>query len=185
MENGDLKMKTINQSIVNLKSDNIFDVSESLVSLGNNGCTVIIPHVCNNVNAFGAGFAGAVAKLYPIVKENYHLLGSKFLKSNLGYTQFVTVKHNDKYNHKLIFANMISQNGTIGSNNRRPLNYYALCKSMQGVNNFIENNFDAVNKVQIHAPKFGSGLAGGNWAFIQELIKDIWNNYSVFIYHNK
>jgi hypothetical protein len=42
-----------------------------------------------------------------------------------------------------------------------------------------------VNKVQIHAPKFGSGLAGGNWAFIQELIKDIWNNYSVFIYHNK
>jgi hypothetical protein len=178
-------MKTINKNFVNLKSENIFDICESLVSLSNDGATVIVPHVCNNANAFGAGFAGAVAKRYPIVKENYHLLGSKFLKNNLGYTQFIIVKHNEKYNHRLIFANMIAQNGTISNHNRRPLNYYALCKTMHGVTNYIENNFDNTNNVQIHAPKFGSGLAGGNWLFIQELIRDIWHNHPVYIHHNK
>jgi hypothetical protein len=36
--------------------------------------------------------------------------------------------------------------------------------------------------VQIHAPKFGCGLAGGNWNFIQDLITDIWKNIQVFVY---
>lgn len=37
-------------------------------------------------------------------------------------------------------------------------------------------------KVGIHCPKFGSGLAGGNWLFIEDLISDIWKNIPVFVY---
>jgi hypothetical protein len=37
-------------------------------------------------------------------------------------------------------------------------------------------------RVEIHSPKFGSGLAGGNWNFIEELIKDIWYDCEVFVY---
>jgi hypothetical protein len=53
---------------------------------------------------------------------------------------------------------------------------------MMSVASYIKNNFDKENTVQIHAPKFGSGLAGGNWNFIEELIKDIWLNIPVMIY---
>lgn len=146
-----------------------------------NKTSIIIPHVCNNINLFGAGFAHSVALNYPIVKENYHLLGNHFLKNNLGYTQFVEVAK-DSYGHKLIFANMISQNGIRSSSHHRPLNYYALTQSMSLVSKFISKYFDKENRVEIHAPKFGCGLAGGNWNLIEYLIEDIWHNIPVYIY---
>jgi hypothetical protein len=181
-------MKTINKkdSLPIINGD-LFEHIKHIIKAGNNGSTVIVPHVCNNIDAFGAGFASAVAKNYPIVKENYHLLGLSFLKNNLGYVQFVDVYKDSTYGHKLIFANMIAQNGLINTNNPRPLNYLALTKSMVSVAKYIQQNFsdDHENKVQIHAPKFGSGLAGGNWNFIQDLIKDIWTNIPTFIYSYK
>lgn len=160
-------------------SGDIFENSKSLIGGGNNGCSVIIPHVCNNINLFGAGFASAVAHNYPIVKENFHMLGNK---TSLGHTQFVTVSKDKKFSHQLIFANMIAQNNTISKNNPRPLNYLALAKCMASVASYISQMDQAESRVQIHAPKFGSGLAGGNWSFIQDLIDDIWGNIPVFIY---
>jgi hypothetical protein len=163
-------------------SGDIFDNINYYISAENNGSSIVIPHVCNNINLFGAGFAGAVAKHYPVVKENYHLLGSAFLKNNLGHTQFIEVCRDKTYGHKLIFANMIAQNSIISKNNNRPLNYLALAKSMVNVNKYIKSNFDNDSKVQIHAPKFGCGLAGGNWNFIENLIEDIWTDIDVTIY---
>ncbi|NDC71889.1 MAG: hypothetical protein EBZ62_00340 [Sphingobacteriia bacterium] len=163
---------------------NLFDYIVDPIYLKNNGSSIIVPHVCNNANLFGAGFAAAVAKNYPSVKENYHLLGSKFLKNNLGHTQFISVLHDKTYNHQLIFANMISQNNIISHSNRRPLNYLALCRSMASIAQYIKSNFQD-QRAQIHCPKFGCGLAGGNWNFIEELIKDIWGDLTVFIYDNK
>jgi len=175
-----VKMKTINKkNHLPIIHGDLFQFVEKFIHDRNNGTSIIVPHVCNNIDLFGAGFAAAVSKYYPIVKTNYHLLGNK---QTLGYTQLVTVAENKDYEHKLIFANMICQNGVIGHNNQRPLNYAALVKSMITVSQFINQNFDKQNRVQIHAPKFGCGLAGGEWGFVSELIKDIWGNYSIFIY---
>jgi hypothetical protein len=44
-----------------------------------------------------------------------------------------------------------------------------------------KNNIEDI-KYEIHAPKFGSGLAGGNWNFIENLIEDIWIDIPVYIY---
>ena len=142
---------------------------------------IIIPHVCNNVNAFGAGFAGYISSRYPHVKENFHLLGNK---AKLGYVQFVNIHHNKSSNNKIIVANMIAQNGLINKTNQRPLNYYSLCSCMQDVKNFFNkiSEQDASIQTEIHGPKFGSGLAGGDWKFISYLIKDIWNEIPVYIY---
>lgn len=144
-------------------------------------CNIIIPHVCNNINAFGAGFAGYLAQKLPHVKDNFHLLGSK---SKLGYTQFIEAYTNKDTGNKVIIANMIAQNGTINKSNSRPLNYHALCLCMNSVKNYsIElNNKDLSTPTEIYSPKFGSGLAGGNWQFISELIKDIWTNIPVFVF---
>ena len=168
-------------TIVTVKNKNIFDVIQDRISCGHTGSTVIVPHVCNNINAFGAGFAGQIASRFPIVKDNFHLLGKK---AKLGSTQFVVAKQNKEYQHSIIFANMISQNGLISSLNPRPLNYAALIYSMNEINGYIKNlkSTTETMNVEIHCPKFGSGLAGGEWNFIENLITDIWKNLLIFIY---
>lgn len=177
-------MKTItkNKHQLPIINGDLFDHIGKLINNKNYGSSIVVPHVCNNIDLFGAGFAAAVAKHYPIVKTNYHLLGKK---QTLGYSQFVTTDENKDYGHKLIFVNMISQNGIISHKNPRPLNYAALVRSMILVNQYIQQNFDATNPVQIHCPKFGCGLAGGDWNFVTELIKDIWTNIPVFVYAYK
>jgi hypothetical protein len=164
-----------------IKNRNIFSSIIDRIKSEQNGATIIVPHVCNNVNAFGAGFAGQVADLYPEVKANFHMLGQK---AKLGHVQFINVRSDKKYRHSIIFANMIAQNKLINAKNKRPLNYAALAYSMNEVRSFAKNlqSNNETNKVEIHAPKFGSGLAGGNWNFISELINDVWYDLQVYIY---
>lgn len=168
-----------------ISNNDIFDSINKRVRADHNGCTVFVPHVCNNIDLFGAGFAAQVADRFPSVKADYHMLGKGFLKNNLGYAQIVKVYEEPKYRHGLYFVNMIAQNGIIHKNNPRPLNYLALVKAMNNLSNFILDKTGFVGgseKVEIHCPKFGSGLAGGNWAFIADLIEDIWFKYPVTIY---
>ena len=115
------------------------------------------------------------------------MIGKTFLKNNLGHSQIIKVYEQPKYRHKLYLVNMIAQNGIRNTKNNRPLNYAALVKSMMQVSVFINNSTGFLQKtenVEIHAPKFGSGLSGGNWNFISELIDDIWGKYHVFIYNS-
>lgn len=174
-------MKTLSKTnnIAYYTSD-IFETCLSRVNSGNNGCNIVIPHVCNNINVFGAGFAHAITKRFPIVKENFHLLGNK---AKLGYVQYVNIFKDKSYGHELTIANMISQNQTISHNNPRPLNYESLVKCMVDVRNYSHHiQQQTQNKIEIHCPKFGSGLAGGNWLFIENLIKDIWSDFYIYVH---
>jgi hypothetical protein len=158
----------------------IFEVSIDRVSQEFSGSTVIIPHVCNNIGSFGGGFTGCIEKRFPVVGKNFLLLGKN---CKLGYVQYVSVLKKEPYGHELIFANMIAQNGVVGPRNKRPINYEALVRSMIDVRNYIKNS--SKEKIEMHCPKFGSGLAGGNWNFIENLIEDIWKNIPVFVYSLK
>jgi hypothetical protein len=172
--------KVINNkdNIINLVDENIFEKTIKRIKDKNLGSTVIIPHVCNNVGAFGAGFAGDIRRIHPTVAINFELLGKK---PQLGTVQYVEVDSDKVYGHKCIYANMIAQNGLINyTHNRRPLNYESLVRSMIDVRNYIKKL--AADKTEIHCVKFGSGLAGGDWRFITYLINDIWADYPVFVY---
>jgi hypothetical protein len=187
--NKEIIMQTLNKNnkYITIYGD-IFENAFRRINEKNVGSSVIIPHVCNNVDLFGAGFAAKVAEQFPSVKENYHMLGKTFLKNNLGHSQFIKVFEEPKYKHKLYIVNMIAQNGIKNNSNPRPLNYAALVKCMININQFISQNQDFSTKteqVEIHSPKFGSGLSGGNWNFISDLIEDIWNKYSVFVYEHR
>lgn len=172
---------TITTNSLKIIRGDLFYKIEDNIRAGNNGTSILVPHVCNNINLFGGGFADAVSQHYPEVKENYHLLGSKFLKNSLGYVQFVEVLKIPNFNHRLIFANMIAQNGIINKKNPRPLNYFALAQCMNNVKKYIQQHFND-EPIQIRCPKFGCGLAGGNWTFIKDLINDIWYSNNVYIY---
>lgn len=179
-----MKQQTQNKNedrFIIVKNANIFDTISNRITAGQNGATVIVPHVCNNINAFGAGFAGHVAQVYPEVKANFHMLGNQ---AKLGHSQFINVKTDKLYRHSIIFANMIAQNKLITKKNKRPLNYAALVYCMNQVRSYAKNlqSTSDSSRVEIHCPKFGSGLAGGNWSFISELINDIWYDVDVYVY---
>jgi hypothetical protein len=181
-----MNTKIGNQHKYIISNKNIFDTAESRINAEHNGATVLIPHVCNNIDLFGAGFAAAIADRYPESKANYHMLGKNFLRQNLGHAQIIKIKEDPKYKHSLYIVNMIAQNGIRNPSNPRPLNYAALTKSMVQLSHFIHMNTEfskQTDKIEIHAPKFGSGLAGGNWNFISDLIDDIWSKFFVTIYN--
>lgn len=169
-----------NNKIVYYKNQDIFKSIVDIATTSKITTNIIVPHVCNNINIFGGGFTGAIDKYFPIVKANYDMLGKK---SKLGYTQFVKTKQNKIQNSEIIFANMIAQNKVISKNNPRPINYAALVTCMIAIKDYIKSyEKDSESIFQIHAPKFGSGLAGGDWRFIEKLIEDIWTNIPVYIY---
>jgi hypothetical protein len=165
-----------NKNLVYLKT-NIFESIKDCSSHTN----IIVPHVCNNVNGFGAGFAGDVSEHYPEVKINFHMLGNK---NKLGHVQYISVYKNAKYDNKIIFANMIAQNGIMSKSNPRPLNYIALAYCLSDVARYIQNykKQDLSRKIEIHAPKFGSGLAGGDWNHVKSMLEDAWKPYTTYIY---
>ena len=172
-------------NIIYVNNKDIFSLIKNRTNADHTGSTVFVPHVCNNCDIFSAGFAAQIAEQYSVVASNYHLLGKKFLKENMGYCQNIKVFEEQKYKHKLYFCNMIAQDGFINNKNIRPLNYLALVKSMVSLSRFVKNEtgfLQKTEKVEIHAPKFGSGIAGGNWNFIENLIEDIWGEYNVYIY---
>lgn len=143
--------------------------------------TAIIPHVCNDIGAWGAGFVLPLGRKYPKACTEYHRwyktksdLGIPFA---LGQVQFVQVQESPE----VIVCNMIGQHQIGGT---RPLRYTALAMCMDMVGRFFAANRD-VTKLSIHCPMFGSGLSGGHWPFIEELIKDAWidRGYEVNVHY--
>jgi len=145
--------------------------------------TVFISHVCNNKNKWGAGFVLPLHQHFPNTKIAYHDWFSKDLTqaaavqsyratgdAKLGETQLVNVAKN------IYVINMIAQ--TLGEG-RRPLHYDHLVSCMKDVMNFIDET--GTGNKEIIAPLFGSGLAGGDWNFIEKLIEDCWLSQSISV----
>jgi hypothetical protein len=183
-----LTQKTYSYSLIT--NCEIFSTCIDRIKSDTNQTTIIIPHVCNNLDIFGGGFAKAIGDKFPEVKQNYHLLGKSFLKNNIGYCQFIDINYSFNYHSKLVACNMICQDGFPSNNKQRALHYGALVSSMYKIKKYVSDlitqSRDDIHNIEIHAPKFGSGIAGGNWNFISELIDDIWKEIPVFIYqYNK
>lgn len=147
---------------------------------------VVIPHCCNDVGGWGAGFVTAISNKWvePEIeykKWHYSKTVTRFNKDRpfcLGEVDYVQVRKSPF----IFVANMIGQRGVVGSNNHKPIRYLSLANCMNdvahtvnGLNNYFRNKYPDNHKaIQIYAPKFGAGLAQGNWSFIEELITEIW-----------
>ncbi|KKL18092.1 hypothetical protein LCGC14_2478960 [marine sediment metagenome] len=140
---------------------------------------VIIPHCCNNLKIMGSGVALALKKKWPLVYQVYNKMSAPSPHCLLGKVSYA------KIDNHLVIANMIGQDGVVSSTNSKPIKYLALANAMREVVGFIKMiKTQTVNPVVIHSCKFGSDLAGGNWDFILELIREIWleNGIDVVIY---
>lgn len=124
----------------------------------------IIVHVCNDVGAWGRGFVLALGSQYPAARQQYRAWaqGRDPLPFALGQVQFVTV-HPD-----LHVANLIGQHGIARKDRTRqepPIRYDAVREGLGRVRDFAQHH-----QASIHMPRIGTGLAGGEWAVIQDLI---------------
>lgn len=119
----------------------------------------IIAHVCNDRGAWGAGFTRALSTKYPRAEYVYRRLNAEQL--DLGMVHMVETPSG------LCVANMIAQDGLIGRDNRRPLNYAALGECLNKLGVFALDGGYAV-----HMPRIGCGLAGGDWLYVEKLVSD-------------
>jgi hypothetical protein len=95
-----------------------------------------------------------------------------FRKYNLGDIQAVRVRGD------LTVINMFGQHGIYPENGAIPLRYFELQECLQRVRTYCHEN--AIES--IHAPRFGAGLAGGNWDIIEDMITRDLSDIPVYIY---
>ena len=164
----------------------IGDATEPQVSDG----LKLIAHICNDIGLFGSGFAAAVMRKWPHVREKYLIWhgnnGSEPFEA--GRIQVVKV---DK---SLFVANMIGQNGVRSAANPVPANLEAIDNCLAKIACFMScyrtikyftNIPAAINEfdITLHMPRIACGLAGQTWDNIEPLIKKHFEaQYNVYIY---
>jgi O-acetyl-ADP-ribose deacetylase (regulator of RNase III) len=123
----------------------------------------IIVHVCNDVGGWGKGFVLALSRRWPEPEKRYRAWyqGKETLPFKLGQVQFVPVEQG------LWVANLIGQHDVRVRNGVSPVRYEAIRQGLQRVANFA-HQADA----SVHMPRIGSGLAGGKWEEIRQIVKE-------------
>jgi hypothetical protein len=133
----------------------------------------VIPHCVNNLGKWGSGFVLAIDKYLGSKPKEDYIGWSRNKLIGLGSTKFSTMERNKEI---VTVAHMWAQHQTIREG-YKPVRYAALIKCMEEVLEYCQ-----LNNKKIIAPHFCSGLAGGNWDFIRELIDEIWGNLDVTIF---
>lgn len=155
---------------INYKTIDLFEYVEQL---GNK--SKIIIHVCNDKGAWGAGFVVPLGVKFPLAKDSYRSLADQDLLE-LGETEFVCV---DEENNTFV-GNMVAQ--TLGwERGRPPIRYESLLQCLKEVAEFAEYPLENKKEIEIIAPRFGAGLAGGKWEIIEELIQQTIGGFDVTI----
>ncbi len=137
---------------------------------------VLVAHICNDIGAWGAGFTAALDKHWPTVGKSYcacvsHNLSKGFKVLGLNQTDYI--------DNDILVVGMIAQHGLPGVHNPAPLKYGALVECMQAVRSIYLANSEGY---EIHCPKFGSGIARGNWDVIESLIKELWVDQGIDVH---
>lgn len=200
-------------AIINYHTGNIFEL---VFKTKDPNALACIPHVCNVQGGWGAGFVLAISKLFPVSRGLHKSpeadyrewfknvedqekpwnpplrYGNRF---ELGEIQICTPNWDKSmdlgdFSGYFEIVNMLAQDGFKG-NGRRPLRYSALVSCMEKIKSCILSrrllNRNNPYNTEIHCPKFGAGLGGGNWDIIEELIEEIWvdNDINVHVYEYK
>lgn len=144
----------------------------------------IIPHIISDLGVCGAGVAKAIVEKWPLVKKD---ISWERQRRDIQRGEVIV---SSLLSEDIVVVSMIAQKGLRSKENLHPIRYLDLAKAMNEVLVFINDvKYDHVDigdkdKISIHCPKFGSGLAGGDWKFIEKLIQEIWvdNGIDVTVY---
>jgi len=149
-------------------------VGDLFAAIEDNDSKIVIPHIVNSIGKWGSGFVVPLGKHFPRAEEKYRYWAKNDWKTTgipfkVGETQYVRI------DDRITVMNMVGQEGCgPDSTGRPPIRYSALVRCMQNVAGIAEA-LDA----EIHAPAFGSDLAGGDWNYLEILINEIWCDWDI------
>lgn len=134
-----------------------------------------IPHCCNDIGVMGSGVAKALYEEWPAVRHRYLAMPNMVLgEMEIIWGSIDTRIANMIGQHKVMVGR--DENGiAIGEDGQPPVRYDALRECMNKVANNIVENQEKGNTCEIHTPKFGADLAGGDWEVIEGMISEIWS----------
>lgn len=144
-----------------------------------------IAHVVNDQGAWGAGFTAALDRKWPEVGRDYRdwynsdrnkMWGAeKFQLGAVRYSSVYSKTYADD-EHWMV-AQMVAQQGLPRKDYRRPLRYDAL-----GACLFEVGRAAGIHGYTVHMPRIGSGLAGGDWMYIEKILIDAMSNCEAYVY---
>lgn len=117
---------------------------------------IIIAHITNNLNAWGAGFVLAISKRWRAPEMAYR---SEKVSTLLGCVQFVEVEPN------LYVANMCAQNGFPTRARPVAVDYEALGTCL----GYLAEKALHLG-ASVACPRIGCGIGGGRWATVEALL---------------
>lgn len=133
------------------------------------GNVQLIAHGCNCKGGFGSGVAAIMAMKHPKARMGY------MDKHNgegwkLGDVQFVS-------SNSQIIANCATQDHFF-PRDRVHADYNAIKVCMQKVKEYAK-----LRNLSVGLPKIGAGLAGGNWAVIEQILNDVFQDYDCTVFY--
>jgi O-acetyl-ADP-ribose deacetylase (regulator of RNase III) len=133
-----------------------------------------IVHVVNDIGAWGAGFVLALSAKWKNPEVFYRRWSQgkySYPPFELGEVQFVYLKQD------ILVVNLLAQHGLRGKNNPKPLNY-------DGLRSCLSKLVSPAKKMKasIHMPRIGSGLGGGSWDIVENIIIDELSNKGIQVY---
>ena len=141
----------------------------------------LIIHCCNSVGAWGRGFVLALSKRDKLPEMSFRAWAKKELIDVapyvLGNIQICSYCSSSEKN--LFVANMVGQKGITTVDGVPPIRYDAVDSCLSKVREWIKMLEAEGKTISVHAPRFGSALAGGDWRLIEKLIIDNLCNYDI------
>lgn len=126
---------------------------------------VAIPHIVNDIGAWGSGFVLAVTQKYPLAEQVYHEACARGLPLELGENQYITFCTHEGTVH---IVNMVAQSSIVSGDNRVPLNYLALKACLADLCVFCKDQ----DIDEVRMPRIGAARGGGDWEKIEKIIED-------------
>jgi O-acetyl-ADP-ribose deacetylase (regulator of RNase III) len=125
-----------------------------------------IVHINNNLGTWGGGFVLAVSDKWPVARRVY-IDEKDYL---LGDIQIVPVEDD------ILVINMIAQDDFPTNEFPVAVDYEALADCFWEISKRLPREYT------IHAPRIGTGIAGGDWGEIESVIHRELSDYNVIIY---
>ena len=141
-----------------------------------NGIKIIV-HIVNDIGKWGAGFVLALSRRWSNLKNDYQ---THYRAYSLG--DIYVSKTSDK---NIYVVDLFSQHGIRTAFNPTVIRYDAVEQGLKKLRYRLEKT--SLKDVSIHMPKIGSGLAGGNWQIIKNIINKVFDgsNIPIYVYNFK
>lgn len=141
-----------------------------------NGIKIIV-HIVNDIGKWGAGFVLALSRRWSNLKNDYQ---THYRAYSLG--DIYVSKTSDK---NIYVVDLFGQHGIRTVFNPTVIRYDAVEQGLKKLRYRLEKA--SLEDVSIHMPKIGSGLAGGNWQIIENIINKVFDgsNIPIYVYNFK